>query len=187
MAADETLTSAPKIGVEVARGFFDTLRITSVLAGGGLIASDILTIWFLLALPGGSGRAEPAAAGTAAGGGSFCTTIALAPLTSGVVMMAAGAVAAGLAVSAEWICVGRIDDGEHPLWSSFIRRNEVADCFVELVTAPWFTRNAVGTPAIVWYLRAMGAKIGHGVWCASATIRRSTAAAWSRPTCYPTV
>ncbi|CAM5696977.1 hypothetical protein SCANM63S_03364 [Streptomyces canarius] len=22
-----------------------------------------------------------------------------------------------------------------------------------------------GTPAIVWYLRAMGAKIGHGVWC----------------------
>ena len=82
-------------------------------------------------------------------------------------MMAAGAVAAGLAVAAKWILAGPIRPGEHPLWSSFIWRNEVADCFVELVAAPWFTRNAVGTPAIVWYLRAMGAKIGHGVWCES--------------------
>ncbi|MCD1285206.1 MULTISPECIES: non-ribosomal peptide synthetase [unclassified Brevibacterium] len=169
--ADETLTYAPKLGVKMARGFFETLRITSVLAGGALIAAVILTIWSLLALPGGwggsdgSGAAETA--GTAAGDGSFFGTIALALLTSGVVMMAAGAVAAGLAVAAKWICVGRIKDGEHPLWSSFIWRNEVADCFVELVAAPWFTRNAVGTPAIVWYLRAMGAKIGHGVWCES--------------------
>lgn len=155
--SDESLTYAPDFGVRAARGFFETLRITSVLAGGVLIAAVILTIWFFLEVPGATGAANA----------PFLASLAWALLTSGVVMMAAGAVAAGLAVAAKWILVGRIRPGEHPLWSSFIWRNEVADCFVELVAAPWFTRNAVGTPAIVWYLRAMGAKIGHGVWCES--------------------
>nr|WP_278189594.1 Pls/PosA family non-ribosomal peptide synthetase [Brevibacterium sp. ZH18] len=157
VAADEALTYAPSLRVRGARAFFETLRITSVMVGGGLVGAVILTILFLLGLPGGA----------EAGGTSFFASVALALLSSGIVMMAAGAVAAGLAVLAKWVCVGRISAGEHPLWSSFIWRNEVADCFVELVAAPWFTRNAVGTPAIVWYLRAMGAKIGHGVWCES--------------------
>lgn len=155
--SDESLTYAPTFGVRAARGFWETLRITSVLAAGALITGVVLTIWFLLGLPGG----------VAADATGFLASVALALLTSGVVMMAAGAMAAGLAVAAKWILVGRIGSGEHPLWSSFIWRNEVADCFVELVAAPWFTRNAVGTPAIVWYLRAMGARIGHGVWCES--------------------
>ncbi|WP_210602474.1 Pls/PosA family non-ribosomal peptide synthetase [Brevibacterium oceani] len=155
--SDESLTYAPTVGVKAARGFWETLRITSVIAGGVLITAVVLTIWFLLGLPGG----------VAAQATGFVASVALALLTSGVVMMAAGAVAAGLAVAAKWILVGRISAGEHPLWSSFIWRNEVADCFVELVAAPWFTRNAVGTPATVWYLRAMGARIGHGVWCES--------------------
>ena len=34
--------------------------------------------------------------------------------------------------------------GEHPLWSSFVWRNEVADTFVEMVAAPWFARAAPG-------------------------------------------
>ncbi|GAA1539453.1 non-ribosomal peptide synthetase [Brevibacterium picturae] len=151
--ADETLTYAPTLGVRSARAFFETLRITSVMVAGALIAAVVLTIEFLLGLPGSSG--------------SFLASVGLALLTSGIVMMAAGAVAAGLAIAAKWICAGPIRAGEHPLWSSFIWRNEVADCFVELIAAPWFARNAVGTPAIVWYLRAMGAKIGHGVWCES--------------------
>jgi non-ribosomal peptide synthetase-like protein len=79
--------------------------------------------------------------------------------------MLAGAVAAGIAVAAKWICIGRVAEGEHPLWSSFIWRSELADTFVELVAAPWFARTAVGTPALVWYLRALGSRIGHGVWC----------------------
>ena len=65
----------------------------------------------------------------------------------------------------KWLFVGRVTPGEHPLWSSFIWRNEVADCFVELIAAPWFARSAAGTPALVWYLRALGSRIGHGVWC----------------------
>ncbi|WP_172170054.1 Pls/PosA family non-ribosomal peptide synthetase [Brevibacterium sp. CT2-23B] len=155
--SDESLTYAPTFGVKAARAFWETLRISSIIAGGVLITAVVLTIWFFLGLPGG----------VAAQSTTFLASVLLALLTSGVVMMAAGAVAAGLAVAAKWILAGPIRPGEHPLWSSFIWRNEVADCFVELVAAPWFTRNAVGTPAIVWYLRAMGAKIGHGVWCES--------------------
>ena len=155
--SDESLTYAPTFGVKAARAFWETLRVSSIIAGGVLITGIVLTIWFFLGLPGG----------VAAQSTTFVASVLLALLTSGVVMMAAGAVAAGLAVAAKWILAGPIRPGEHPLWSSFIWRNEVADCFVELVAAPWFTRNAVGTPAIVWYLRAMGAKIGHGVWCES--------------------
>ncbi len=155
--SDESLTYAPTFGVKAARAFWETLRVSSIIAGGVLITGVVLTIWFFLGLPGG----------VAAQSTTFVASVLLALLTSGVVMMAAGAVAAGLAVAAKWILAGPIRPGEHPLWSSFIWRNEVADCFVELVAAPWFTRNAVGTPAIVWYLRAMGAKIGHGVWCES--------------------
>lgn len=155
--SDESLTYAPTFGVKAARAFWETLRVSSIIAGGVLLTGVVLTIWFFLGLPGG----------VAAQSTTFVASVLLALLTSGVVMMAAGAVAAGLAVAAKWILAGPIRPGEHPLWSSFIWRNEVADCFVELVAAPWFTRNAVGTPAIVWYLRAMGAKIGHGVWCES--------------------
>ncbi|EMY35967.1 non-ribosomal peptide synthetase module [Arthrobacter crystallopoietes BAB-32] len=90
-----------------------------------------------------------------------------AALAGGLVLLGAGAAAAGSSVLAKWLLVGRIRAGEHPLWSSFIWRNEVVDTFVELVSAPWFGRIATGTPALVWWLRGLGAKIGHGVWCES--------------------
>ena len=61
--------------------------------------------------------------------------------------------------------VGRIEAMEHPLWSSFVWRNEVSDTFVETVAAPWFARAASGTPVMNLWLRALGAKIGRGVWC----------------------
>jgi len=89
----------------------------------------------------------------------------LAGLAGGLVLLAAGAVACGSAVVAKWLVVGRIRTGEQPLWSSFVWRNEVADTFVETVAAPWFARAAAGTPVMNVWLRALGAKIGHGVWC----------------------
>ena len=46
---------------------------------------------------------------------------------------------------------------EHPLWSSFVWRNEVSDTFVETVAAPWFARAASGTPVMNLWLRALGA------------------------------
>jgi non-ribosomal peptide synthetase-like protein len=86
-------------------------------------------------------------------------------LASGVVLLAAGAVAGGIAVVAKWLVVGRIRVVEHPLWSAFVWRNEVSDTFVETVAAPWFARAAAGTPVMNLWLRGLGAKIGRGVWC----------------------
>jgi non-ribosomal peptide synthetase-like protein len=88
-----------------------------------------------------------------------------AALACGVVILLAGAVAGVVAVAAKWLVVGRIKAGEKPLWSSFVWRNEVADTFVETVAAPWFARAASGTPVMNLWLRALGARIGRGVWC----------------------
>ncbi len=88
-----------------------------------------------------------------------------AALGGGVVLLAAGALAGAVAVIAKWVVVGRIRAIEHPLWSAFVWRNEVSDTFVETVAAPWFARAASGTPVMNLWLRALGAKIGRGVWC----------------------
>ncbi|MFZ0157792.1 MAG: peptide synthetase, partial [Kineosporiaceae bacterium] len=84
---------------------------------------------------------------------------------SGAVLMAVGAVAAGLATAAKWLLVGRVTRSDHPLWSSFVWRNELADTFVEVLAAPWFARAATGTSVLNAWLRTMGARIGRGVWC----------------------
>ncbi|MCW2554582.1 MAG: amino acid adenylation enzyme/thioester reductase family protein [Mycobacterium sp.] len=88
-----------------------------------------------------------------------------ASLAGGLVLLVTGAVAGTIAVLAKWLWVGRIKAVEHPLWSSFVWRNEVSDTFVETVAAPWFARAASGTPVMNLWLRALGASIGRGVWC----------------------
>jgi len=90
-----------------------------------------------------------------------------AALCGGLVLLAAGGIAAVVTVAAKWLLVGRIRAGEFPLWSSFVWRNELADTFVETVAAPWFARAASGTPVLNLWLRALGAKIGRGAWCDS--------------------
>ncbi|BCT75813.1 amino acid adenylation protein [Sinomonas cyclohexanicum] len=90
-----------------------------------------------------------------------------AALLGGAVMLVTGGIAAASATAAKWLFVGRIKAGEHPLWSAFVWRNEVQDTFVEMVAAPWFARAASGTPALVWWLRSLGARIGSGAWCES--------------------
>ncbi len=79
--------------------------------------------------------------------------------------MVAGAVAAGIASAVKWLLVGRITAQDHPLWSSFVWRSELADTFVEVLAAPWFARAATGTAALNMWLRSLGARIGRGVWC----------------------
>jgi len=88
-----------------------------------------------------------------------------AAAAGGLVLVAAGAVAAGVTTAAKWLLVGRLRAGDHPLWSSFVWRNELADTFVEVVAAPWFARGATGTAVLSLWLRSMGARIGRGVWC----------------------
>ncbi|GAA3680131.1 non-ribosomal peptide synthetase [Nonomuraea antimicrobica] len=91
----------------------------------------------------------------------FAAAIAL----SGVLMLAAGVVAAALATAAKWSLVGRIRVGSRPLWSSFVWRNELADNFVEVLAVPWFAQPWLGTAPLNVWLRTLGARIGHGVTC----------------------
>ncbi|MGW0801564.1 Pls/PosA family non-ribosomal peptide synthetase [Nonomuraea sp. NPDC002799] len=90
---------------------------------------------------------------------------AAAAALSGLVMMAAGLLAAAVATAAKWALVGRIRIGNRPLWSSFVWRNELADNFVEVLAAPWFAQPWLGTAPLNVWLRSLGARVGHGVTC----------------------
>ena len=80
-------------------------------------------------------------------------------------MLAAAGVACALATAAKWLLVGRLRPGDHPLWSSFVWRNELADTFLEVVAVPWLGPATNGSPALTVWLRTLGARIGRGVWC----------------------
>ncbi|MEU9104076.1 Pls/PosA family non-ribosomal peptide synthetase [Streptomyces xanthophaeus] len=90
-----------------------------------------------------------------------------AALLSGAVLLAAGLAACAVSVAAKWLLVGRHRTGEHPLWSGFVWRNELADTFVEVLAVPWLVGSVPGTPLLPLWLRALGARIGRGVWCES--------------------
>ncbi len=97
-----------------------------------------------------------------------CSTISgslVAVLLAGPLLAVAGLVAAVVTTVAKWLLVGRMRPGAHPLWSSFVWRNELADTFVEVLAAPWFARAVAGTPLLNVWFRSMGATIGRGVWC----------------------
>ncbi|MGI5199325.1 Pls/PosA family non-ribosomal peptide synthetase [Streptomyces sp. CA-288835] len=88
-------------------------------------------------------------------------------LLGGLVLLGAGAVAGLLSIVAKWLLVGRHRAGEHPLWSGFVWRNELADTFVEVVAVPWLAGSVAGTPLMSLWLRGLGARIGKGVWVES--------------------
>jgi non-ribosomal peptide synthetase-like protein len=88
----------------------------------------------------------------------------LVALAGGAVLFAAGVVAAATATAMKWLLVGRFGVIDHPLWSSFVWRNELADTFVETLAVPWLIGALGGTPMLPVWLRTMGAKIGRGVW-----------------------
>jgi non-ribosomal peptide synthetase-like protein len=142
---DVSRTFAPPQRLKIARAVVECCRITAVIVSFWLGALVLLALQALLV------RFGPHAAW----------------LGAGVVLLAAGVLAAAVSVIVKWAVVGRFRPGEHPLWSSFVWRAEVADAFVESVAAPWFANIASGTGALNLWLRAMGAKIGRGVWCES--------------------
>ncbi|KUN20647.1 amino acid adenylation protein [Streptomyces antibioticus] len=98
---------------------------------------------------------------------ALCALGGWAPVLSGLVLLAAGAAAALLSIVAKWLLVGRHRSGEHPLWSSFVWRNELADTFVEVVAVPWLAGSVPGTPLMTAWLRGLGARVGKGVWVES--------------------
>ncbi|WP_148262540.1 Pls/PosA family non-ribosomal peptide synthetase [Hoyosella subflava] len=102
-------------------------------------------------------------------GGIIAITVAsgflTASLVSGLLALTAAVLAAVLTAAAKWLCVGRVQPHETPLWSGFVWRNELADTFTEMLAAPWYARICSGSPALNVWLRAMGARIGRGAWC----------------------
>ena len=142
-AADVSRTFAPPLRLKVARAAVELLRYVPTVATVTLAIGLLLTLELAVRRFGGLPTA----------------------LMSGIVVLAAATLAAAVTTGAKWLLVGRIVASEHPLWSSFVWRNELADTFVEMLAAPWFTRSAVGTTAITWWLRSLGARIGRGVWC----------------------
>lgn len=141
--ADAVRTFHPALRLKIARSIAETCRVIPVMASFTIGVAVLVALQWLALRFG----------------------FAVAAAGCGLVLLAAGAIAGVIAVAAKWLTVGRIGTVEHPLWSSFVWRNEVSDTFVETVAAPWFARAASGTPVMNLWLRGLGASIGRGVWC----------------------
>ncbi|MEU9659684.1 Pls/PosA family non-ribosomal peptide synthetase [Streptomyces chartreusis] len=134
---DQSRTYDPPARLLWARGLVELCRIVPVFCSAGIA---VLTV------------------------AALCVLGAWAPLLSGLVLLAAGAAAGLVSIVAKWLLVGRHRSGEHPLWSSFVWRNELADTFVEVLAVPWLAGSVPGTPVMTAWLRGLGARIGKGVW-----------------------
>jgi non-ribosomal peptide synthetase-like protein len=140
---DDSRTYQPPLRLRVARALVELCRLVPVIAN--------LVVWW---------AAVFAMVWLADRGGWW-----LAAILAGPLLLALGIVAAAIATAAKWLLIGRVRPGHHPLWSTFVWRNELADTFVEVLAAPWFARPATGSWMLNVWLRSMGAKIGRGVWC----------------------
>jgi non-ribosomal peptide synthetase-like protein len=138
---DDSRTYDPPRKLRVARGAVELLRVVPMLVLAYLVAGVAITIGALMS-----------------------ESVWLAVVLAGPVLLLAGVVGAVVTSLAKWLLVGRHRVGDHPLWSSFVWRNELADTFTEVIAAPWFAAPAQGTVALNVWLRTMGARIGRGVW-----------------------
>ncbi|QHD87541.1 amino acid adenylation domain-containing protein [Gordonia sp. JH63] len=140
---DTSRTFDPPATLKVARSLIETLRLVPVMVSFGLGVGLLLALQYV----------------------AVHEHYGVAAAVSGLLLLVVGAIACVTAAAAKWLVVGRITVSEHPLWSSFVWRNELSDAFVETVAAPWFANAATGTPILNLWLRMLGAKIGRGVWC----------------------
>ena len=141
--ADRSRTFAPPFRLKVARALVELCRIVPTIVTFAVGAGVVLALQWL----------------------HWHHGLVVTALLGGAVLLVAGLVAGLVTSLAKWLLVGRVTVREHPLWSSFVWRNEVMDTFVEMVAAPWFARAASGTSVLNLWLRSLGARIGRGVWC----------------------
>ncbi|MFJ7266741.1 Pls/PosA family non-ribosomal peptide synthetase [Streptomyces sp. NPDC099050] len=145
--SDQSRTYDPPARLLWARGLVELCRLVPVFCSAALA---VLTVAAFCALAAADGP------------GPWVTA-----LLSGAVLLAAGTAACVVSAAAKWLLVGRHRTGEHPLWSGFVWRNELADTFVEVLAVPWLIGSVPGTPVLSLWLRALGARVGRGVWCES--------------------
>lgn len=72
-----------------------------------------------------------------------------------------------IAIAGKWLIAGRLEAGSHPLWGFVYYRWWVADRLVE--AAPTYLIH--GSSLHAWWLRALGARIGHDAVIGSVTLR----------------
>ncbi|GHG42041.1 MULTISPECIES: Pls/PosA family non-ribosomal peptide synthetase [Amycolatopsis] len=140
--ADTSRTYTPALHLKAARALVELCRIIPVMCG---VALTVVVAFALLWTASAFG-------------------FGVAALLAGPVLLAAGIVAALTATAMKWLLVGKFREIDHPLWSSFVWRNELADTFVEAFAVPWLIGSVGGTPLLTAWLRTMGVKIGRGVW-----------------------
>ncbi|GGX64392.1 Pls/PosA family non-ribosomal peptide synthetase [Streptomyces hiroshimensis] len=142
-AADAHRTFEPPRRLVAARAAVELCRVLPLMAGFALAELVLL------------GEQDALTSG-----GPLLAAAVGAPL-----LLAAGLAAGLTTTAAKWLLVGRFTAGEHPLWSSFVWRNELYDTFVETLAVPWLAGPFTGTPVLNWWLRSLGARLGRGVWC----------------------
>jgi non-ribosomal peptide synthetase-like protein len=139
---DTSRTFHPPRRLRIARLLIELCRVVPVMCSAALA---VLVIGLLMTIHAAAG-------------------FGVAAVLAGPLLLAAGVVAAGVTTAVKWLLVGRFRPVEHPLWSSFVWRDELADTFVEVLAVPWLVGPANGTPVLTAWLRSMGARIGRGVW-----------------------
>jgi non-ribosomal peptide synthetase-like protein len=139
---DTTRTFQPPRRLKIARGLIELCRVVPVMCS---LALAVLVVGLLMVIQSSAG-------------------LVVAALLAGPLLLTAGLTATAVTTAVKWLLVGRFRPVEHPLWSSFVWRNELADTFVEVLAVPWLVGPASGTPVLTAWLRMMGASIGRGVW-----------------------
>jgi non-ribosomal peptide synthetase-like protein len=148
-AADPARTTDPAKRLVLARGVMDTIRVVvpnTLSLSIGLL--DLLVLDLI---------------GEHLG---ILAMVAACPL----LVLGSGLFSAGIAVALKWVLIGRYRAGQHPLWSFFVWRDELINSAHEQLAGEWLLRFAIGTPLMSLYLRAMGSKVGRGVWCETTAI-----------------
>ncbi|MDO5743934.1 MAG: amino acid adenylation domain-containing protein [Micrococcaceae bacterium] len=142
-AGDSALTYDPARRLLAARAIVESFRLVPALVTSWLA---LVTVWVLSQIFVEAG-------------------IGWTLVLSGPVLLLSALASAAVALIAKWALVGRFEASEHPLWTSFIWRNELADVFSESLAVPGLVRMSLGTPMLNFWMRLMGAKIGRRVWC----------------------
>ncbi|ATY62591.1 non-ribosomal peptide synthetase [Cordyceps militaris] len=143
---DNALTFAPPKKLVLARALIELCRAIPLILNGFIPSMASLgTLWIL-----------------------YRFGIAAGILAAGGLLVASAFVVAIITIGAKWLVTPNVKAGStHPLWSSFVWRNELADSFLQAMAVPLMVRYFYGTPVLALFFRALGAKIGHGTWIES--------------------
>ena len=148
-ATDPSRTVNPPRRLKLARGVMDLLRL--LVPNTIALVIEVFEIMSLATLGAHFG-------------------LAAAVLAAPFVLLAGGLLASAVTVVMKWSLIGHYTRSEHPLWCSFVWRDEMMNAAQEQLADERLLRLAIGTPIMSMYLRAMGSKIGRGVWCETTAV-----------------